>query len=135
MTSYSIDHFVLTVHNLDRTCRFYEQVLHIPVVTFGAGRKALQLGNQKINLHELESPFSPHAQRPTSGSADFCLMVDTPVDVLMNHLTEQAVPVLEGPVERTGAQGRLLSIYIRDPDGNLIELANDLSASEVSPGT
>ncbi|MBE7383435.1 MAG: VOC family protein [Leptolyngbya sp. SIO1E4] len=124
MPSYHLDHLVLTVQDIERTCLFYQQVLDIASVSFGAGRKALQLGQQKINLHTASQPFSPHARHPVPGSADLCLVTETPIPVLIERLHEHGVVILEGPVQRTGAQHTLLSIYIRDPDDNLIELAN-----------
>ncbi|MEM9002659.1 MAG: VOC family protein [Cyanobacteria bacterium P01_F01_bin.86] len=128
--SYRLDHLVLTVQDVERTCLFYQQNLNIPTVTFGTNRKALQLGAQKINLHPATQPLRPHAQHPLPGSADICLITDTPIPILIARLHTKGVMILEGPVQRTGAQGPLLSIYIRDPDGNLIELANECSSRE-----
>ena len=127
MSSYQLDHLVLTVQDVARTCLFYHQVLDIPSVNFGEGRRALQLGQQKINLHQAVRPLYPHAQHPTPGSADLCLITDTPIVVLIEKLHEKGITILEGPVQRTGARSLLLSIYIRDPDGNLIELSNECS--------
>jgi catechol 2,3-dioxygenase-like lactoylglutathione lyase family enzyme len=93
-------------------------------VTFGAGRKALAFGAQKINLHEAGREFEPKAQQPTPGSADLCFLTDTPVAQVAAHLAALGIAVIEGPVARTGAVGPLLSIYVRDPDSNLIEIAN-----------
>ena len=119
-----LDHLVLTVADIDASCAFYQRVLGMRSVTFGAGRKALVFGQQKINLHCHGAEFSPKALRPTPGSADLCFIVNTPLNLLVEHLRACAVPIEEGPVVRTGATGPLLSIYIRDPDHNLIELAN-----------
>ena len=119
-----LDHLVLTVADIDASCAFYQRVLGIQVVTFGQGRKALAFGQQKINLHRLGAEFEPKALRPTPGSADLCLIVSSPLVEVMAHLQRCDVAIEEGPVPRTGATGPLLSVYIRDPDRNLIELAN-----------
>lgn len=119
-----LDHLVLTVADIDASCAFYQRVLGMQVVTFGQGRKALAFGQQKINLHCHGAEFEPKALRPTPGSADLCLLVSTPLAEVMAHLQRCAVAIEEGPVPRTGATGALLSVYIRDPDRNLIELAN-----------
>ena len=124
MVFYQLDHVVLTVTDIEATCRFYSQVLQISVITFDEERKALQLGHQKINLHPAPAPIRPHAQHPQPGSADLCLITERPLTTVIDELQAHQVPILMGPVERTGAQSKLLSIYIRDPDGNLIELAN-----------
>jgi len=99
------------------------------VVTFGAGRKALQFGQQKINLHQLGHEFEPKAQHPTAGSADLCFIAITPLAALAQHLQTLGVPVEAGPVPRTGACGPIISLYFRDPDQNLIEVANYLDKS------
>lgn len=119
-----LDHLVLTVADIDASCAFYQRVLGMQVVTFGQGRKALAFGQQKINLHRLGAEFEPKGLRPTPGSADLCLIVSTPLMEVMAHLQRCDVAIEEGPVPRTGATGPLLSVYIRDPDRNLIELAN-----------
>lgn len=119
-----LDHFVLTVASIERTCAFYERVLGMACVTFGNGRKALAFGQQKINLHEVGKEFEPKAHRPTAGSADFCLITDTPLAEVIAHLQRQQVVIEEGPVARTGAIGPIQSVYIRDPDNNLVEIAN-----------
>ena len=119
-----IDHVVLTVENIQRTCAFYESVLGFEVITFESGRKALKFQSQKFNLHEKGKEFEPKALWPTPGSIDICLIAQTPLDVVMRELAEKNVPIEEGPVERTGAIGRLRSVYLRDPDRNLIEISN-----------
>lgn len=124
----SIDHLVLTVADIDVSCAFYEQVLGMEVITFGQGRKALKFGHQKINLHQAGREFEPKAQRPVPGSADLCLIADTAVADVITHLQVCGIPILEGPVERTGATGPIISVYFRDPDGNLIEIANPAAA-------
>jgi catechol 2,3-dioxygenase-like lactoylglutathione lyase family enzyme len=119
-----IDHLVLTVQDIGRTCVFYERVLGMQTVTFGDGRKALRFGSQKINLHEVGKEFEPKALKPVAGSADLCFLTPQPLDQVVEHFRACAVPIIEGPVRRTGAVGTLLSVYIRDLDGNLIEVAN-----------
>lgn len=119
-----LDHLVLTVESIADTCEFYSKVLGMRVVTFGVNRKALVYGTQKINLHQRGKEFEPKAERPTPGSADLCFIALTPIDKVMEHLRKCGVPILEGPVERTGASGPITSVYLRDPDGNLIELSN-----------
>lgn len=119
-----IDHLVLTVKDVEATIEFYVRVLGMQGVTFGAGRRALGFGNQKINLHPASGPFAPHAAQPTPGSADLCLIASTPILEVMAHLERSGVTIEQGPVERTGALGPLLSIYFHDPDGNLIEVSN-----------
>lgn len=119
----SLDHLVLTVWNIEETYVFYRDVLGMQLVTFGDSRKALHFGTQKINLHEAEKEIDPKAARPTPGSADLCFLVDTPLSDVMDHLRSHRVPILLGPVSRTGAQGPIESIYIRDPNANLIELS------------
>lgn len=121
-----IDHLVLTVKDIDRTCAFYRKVLGMEIVTFGKGRKALHFNNQKINLHEKGHEFEPKAGNPTPGSADLCFISDTSLDEVISHFKDQNIEILEGPVSRTGASGTIVSIYVRDPDSNLIEVSNYL---------
>jgi catechol 2,3-dioxygenase-like lactoylglutathione lyase family enzyme len=118
-----LDHLVLTVADIDRSCDFYERVLGFAVVTFGEGRKALQFGAQKFNLHQQGREFEPKAARPTPGSADLCLITEMPIAGVQEELAAAGVPIEEGPVDRTGALGPIRSVYIRDPDRNLIEIA------------
>jgi catechol 2,3-dioxygenase-like lactoylglutathione lyase family enzyme len=118
------DHLVLTVRDIDATCAFYTRVLGMQVVTFGAGRKALSFANQKINLHAAGHEFEPKALRPTPGSADLCFITHTPIEQIIEHLHAHNIPILEGPVPRTGALGPMISVYFRDPDGNLLEVSN-----------
>ena len=122
-----LDHIVLTVSNIETTCRFYKKTLGIESVEFKPGRFALMLGAQKINLHELGKEFEPKANIPTLGSADLCLVSDESVLMLKERILAMDIEILEGPVHRTGATGKLLSIYFRDPDGNLVEVANAVS--------
>lgn len=120
----TLDHLVLTVADIDRTVAFYERALGMQAVTFGAGRRALAFGGQRINLHRQGGEFEPKAARPTAGSADLCFLTRVPLAEVAAHLAACGVEVIEGPVCRTGAAGPILSLYCRDPDGNLIELAN-----------
>ncbi|MEY9979083.1 VOC family protein [Lysinibacillus sp. RC79] len=119
-----LDHLVLTVKNIDKTCSFYTQALGMEMVTFGEGRKALSFGQQKINLHEVGKEFEPKAAKPTSGSADLCLITDVPLLDVINHFKKLGIAIEEGPIQKTGAVGPITSVYIRDPDDNLIEVAN-----------
>jgi len=118
-----LDHMVLTVADVNVTCGFYESVLGMVRVTFGEGRTALAFGNQKINLHPHGREFEPKADRPTPGSGDLCFIVDGPIEKVVEHLNRLGVPIEEGPVPRTGATGPITSVYLRDPDRNLIEIA------------
>lgn len=120
----SLDHLVLTVADIDASIAFYVGVLGMEAVSFGAGRRALAFGAQKINLHPATAPLKPHALAPTPGSADLCLITTTPVAEVLRHLEACGVAVEEGPVPRTGAVGPIMSVYFRDPDGNLIEVSN-----------
>ena len=118
-----IDHLVLTVADVDTTIRWYEEVLGMKHERFGDGRSALRFGQQRINLHPSEGEIQPRATKPTEGSADICLVLDGSVEEAITHLNSLEVPLLLGPVMRTGATGPLTSLYVRDPDGNLIELS------------
>ena len=122
----ALDHLVLTVADMEASLDFYTQVLGMEAVVFAGGRKALAFGDQKINLHQAGREFEPKAARPTPGSADVCLLTSMPLEQVQAHLATHAVPVIEGPVRRTGARGPLLSVYFRDPDGNLVEVSNRL---------
>jgi catechol 2,3-dioxygenase-like lactoylglutathione lyase family enzyme len=119
-----LDHLVLTVASIEAAAEFYTRVLGMGVVTFGAGRTALTFGTSKINLHEAGKEFEPKARRPTPGSADICLIVEDGITEVMAELAAAGVDTEEGPVPRTGATGPITSCYLRDPDGNLIELSN-----------
>lgn len=118
-----LDHLVLTVADIEATCQFYAQVLGMEVITFGEGRKALRFGEQKINLHQWQQEIEPKSDNPTPGSADICLITKTPMDAVLAHLRGHQVEILLGPVPRTGATGPIRSVYFRDPDANLIEVA------------
>ena len=122
-----LDHVVLTVRDADRSVAFYA-ALGATEVRFGEGRRALEVGAQRINLHVAGAEFEPHARTPAPGTGDLCLLLDGSVDEAVADLAAAGIPVEVGPVERTGAAGPLRSVYVRDPDGNLVELA------EVRPG-
>jgi catechol 2,3-dioxygenase-like lactoylglutathione lyase family enzyme len=119
-----LDHLVLTVREVGATCAFYADVLGMEVVTFGEGRKALAFGRQKINLHQAGREFEPKSARPTPGSGDICLMAETPLEAVIAHVRACGVEIEDGPVPRSGATGPITSIYLRDPDENLIEISN-----------
>ena len=118
-----IDHVVLTVRDIEATCEFYARVLGMSAVTFGGGRKALQFGSQKFNLHESGREFEPKAAHPTPGSVDICLISAVPLPEVVGHLARCGVAIIEGPVAKTGARGPIRSVYFRDPDMNLIEVS------------
>lgn len=124
----SVDHFVLTVADVEASVRFYEDALGMRSETFAGGRRALRFGAQKINLHPSGNEYAPHAARPTRGSGDFCLLADVPLDDVIAHLRERGIAIEEGPVARTGATGPIRSVYFRDPDGNLVEVARPAEA-------
>ena len=117
-----LDHLVITVRDVDATCAFYREVLGMQVQTFGNGRLALKFGRQKINIHKVGHEIDPKADRTTPGSADLCLLVEDSLDDVVAALDEHRVDYL-GPVSRTGAHGAIISVYVRDPDRNLIELS------------
>ncbi len=118
-----LDHLVLTVKSVQATCDFYSRALGMQTITFAGGRKALSFGRQKINLHEAGNELEPKAQSPTPGSADLCLITTAPLKEVCDHLKGCAINIECGPIERTGATGSIESVYFRDPDLNLIEVA------------
>ncbi len=120
------EHIVLTVADIERTCNFYHNVLKMEILTFDGGRKALKFGRQKINLHTPGGEFTPKAKNPVPGSADICLVTYLNMDAVMRELKSGGVAIEEGPVEKSGADGKIISVYIHDPDGNLIEISNHL---------
>ena len=127
-----LDHIVLTVASIERTVAFYCSALGMTHELFGPDkRSALRFGSQKINLHQVGREFEPKADRPTPGSADLCFLVDD-VDAVAASLASAGVPILQGPVSRTGARGALVSYYVRDPDQNLVELSAYAKAAEVT---
>ena len=123
----ALDHLVLTVADIAATCAFYDSVLGMSTQSFdatdGSRRWALSFGQQKINLHQVGNEFEPKAKHATAGSGDLCFLTETPIDHWQDHLAHHAIPIEEGPVQRTGATGPILSLYIRDPDENLIEIS------------
>lgn len=119
-----VDHFVLTVKDIDATCAFYSRVLGMQPVTFAGGRRALAFGRQKINLHPAGNEYQPCAKHPVAGSADFCLITETPIAEVIEHLKACGVAIEQGPVPKTGATGPITSVYFCDPDGNLVEVSN-----------
>jgi catechol 2,3-dioxygenase-like lactoylglutathione lyase family enzyme len=124
MEIHHLDHLVLTVADIEKTVQFYTIILGFQVVTFGDNRKALTFGNQKINLHQKGHEFEPKAEHPTSGSADLCFISKTDIHEVLEELKLKNVEIIEGIVDRTGATGKIKSIYFRDPDMNLIEISN-----------
>ena len=121
-----IDHVVLTVADVEVTIAFYERVLGMRGVTFAAGRRALAFGAQKLNLHQAGREFEPKARRPTAGAIDLCFTTDVPLQDVVSHLRECSVQIELGPVAKVGARRALRSVYFRDPDGNLVEVANEV---------
>lgn len=124
-----IDHIVLTVADLERTTTFYERVLGMKAIAFGDGRRGIAFGDQKLNLHQVGHEFAPRALRPTPGAIDLCFTTDVPLEEVAAHLRAQSVTIELGPVDKIGARGALRSLYFRDPDGNLIEVSNEVIAS------
>ena len=120
----SIDHIVLTVKDIEATCDFYSRIMGMQVVTFRGNRKALKFGNQKINLHQIGKEFEPKAHYPTSGSADLCFVADTNINGIIEELQSNSIQIIKGPVEQIGAKGKMISVYFRDPDLNLVEVSN-----------
>ena len=118
-----LDHLVLTTAHEQACVDFYVDVLGMTLETFGAGRRALRFGQQKINLHVQGREFEPQATTPTPGSLDLCFIAELPLDAVIARLQALRVPIVEGPVLRTGAVSRLRSVYVRDPDLNLIEIS------------
>ena len=118
-----LDHLVLTTRDKTACIDFYTRVLGMQLETFGAGRQAFKFGAQKINLHEYGKEFLPKAALPTPGSLDLCFIAAVPLDAVIAHLARAGVAIEEGPVARTGASWPIRSVYVRDPDGNLIEVS------------
>ena len=120
-----IDHLVLTVQNIEESASFYESALGMEKILFGKNRLALKFGDQKINLHEYGNEFEPKAKQATPGSADLCFITPLGLEQAMAHIEKMGIEIIAGPVERSGANGPILSFYFRDPDQNLIEIANE----------
>ena len=118
-----IDHFVLTVRSVEDSCAFYQRVLGLKRLDEPERPTALLFGSQKINLHEVGRTFEPKARTPTAGSGDFCLVAAGPLAEICASLEANGVAIEVGPVERTGARGSMMSVYFRDPDGNLVEVS------------
>jgi catechol 2,3-dioxygenase-like lactoylglutathione lyase family enzyme len=118
-----LDHLVLTTRDKQACVRFYTDVLGMRLEQFGAGRLAFRFGAQKINLHEAGKEFLPKAHVPTPGALDLCFIAAIPLEEVIARLRQFGVPIEEGPVRRTGAEGPILSVYVRDPDRNLIEIS------------
>ena len=119
-----IDHIVLTVFDLERTIDFYSRVLGMEPVTFAGGRRGLAFGRQKLNLHQAGGEFEPKALKPAPGAIDLCFISATPLAEVIETLKAHGVAIIDGPVPKTGALGPMMSVYFRDPDGNLVEVSN-----------
>lgn len=122
-----LDHLVLTTANEEASTLFYVSILGMRLQTFGDGRKAFVFGNQKINLHIQGKEFEPKALKPMPGSLDLCFITSRPLEECMNIFRKNNIIIAEGPVNRTGAMGTIRSIYVRDPDQNLIEISEYLT--------
>ncbi len=127
-----IDHLVLTVFDIDRTLEFYRRVLGMEPIAFAGGRRGLAFGRQKLNLHQAGREFEPKAMNPAPGAIDICFATETPLEEVVQHLKGCGVAIAEGPVQKTGALGAMMSVYFRDPDGNLVEVSN-YSAAPAAP--
>jgi catechol 2,3-dioxygenase-like lactoylglutathione lyase family enzyme len=122
----SLDHLVITVRNLETSCRFYEQILGMVRQEFQPGRWSLNFGRQKLNVHVVGHVIDPHVRHATPGSADLCFLTQTPIAAVAIQLALLKIAIIDGPIQRTGAEGQLNSIYFYDPDENLIEVSNKL---------
>jgi len=127
----SIDHIVLTASDIDKTISFYCDILGMELYTFSVKDKskiryALKFGDQKINLHNEKLPFKPHSRNPISGAVDICFLSSTPIEKWENIFLINNIKIEDGPLQKTGATGPIMSIYIRDPDQNLIEISNKI---------
>ncbi|MGE8303541.1 MULTISPECIES: VOC family protein [Pseudomonas] len=121
-----LDHLVLTTVDVEACKDFYVRVLGMRLETFGAGRLAFCFGNQKINVHVRGQEFEPKAHLPVPGALDLCFIASVDLEQVIAHLQAQAWPIVEGPIQRTGATGPIRSVYVRDPDLNLIEISEPL---------
>jgi len=124
-----LDHIVLTTAHTGQCIDFYTRVLGMKLERFGEGRMALKFGGQKINLHEKGREFSPRATLAAPGTLDICFIASAPLKDVMARLASAGVPVIEGPVAKTGAVGPIRSVYVRDPDGNLVEISEPAGAA------
>jgi catechol 2,3-dioxygenase-like lactoylglutathione lyase family enzyme len=121
----ALDHIVLCVNDVATTCRFYERVLGMTPQEERPGKWSLHFGVNKISLQDARA--SPCIARDTvPGSGNFCVLTETPIDTVVAHLDEEGVEIIDGPAERAGAVGTILSVYLQDPDGNLVEVSNQL---------
>ncbi|MFC6274377.1 VOC family protein [Levilactobacillus tangyuanensis] len=118
----NIDHLTLTVADIERSIRWYHEVFDLPIIEFGDGRRGVKLGKQKINFQQSDTPHLPVAKHPTLGSADFAIIATDPLANILSHLTNYAVEIVDGPLPKEGALGPMTSVYVRDPDENLIEI-------------
>jgi len=123
-----IDHIVLTAFDVDRTIDFYSRVMGMEPITFAGGRRGLAFGRQKINLHQAGREYEPKALKPVPGSLDLCFIAETPLADVIAQLKANGVVIVDGPVQKTGALGPMMSVYFRDPDGNLVEVSNYAAA-------
>ena len=123
-----LDHLVLTTIDLTACKDFYTRVMGMRLETFGNGRVALRFGSQKINVHERGHEFEPKAHLPVPGALDLCFIASIPLEAVIAHLKAETWPIIEGPVLRTGATGPIRSVYVRDPDLNLIEISEQVPA-------
>ncbi len=127
-----LDHVVLYSTDIARTVDFYSTVLGMTHAVFDDGYHALHFGDHKVNLHDASAPFAPHARRPVAGALDVCLLTQTPISEVVAHLSAHDVQLIEGPCAQTGARGPMVSVYVHDPDGNLIEIASYEAAPDDS---
>lgn len=118
----NIDHITLTVSDIERSVRWYHEVFDLPIIEFDDGRRGVKLGKQKINFQQSDQPHLPVAKHPTVGGADFAIIATDPLANILSHLTNYAVEIVDGPLPKQGAMGPMTSIYVRDPDENLIEI-------------
>ena len=129
--SFFIDHVVITVFDINKSVHFYSNILGMELQEFlsstdNTKRKSLKFGRQKINLHEVSKPFKPHANKPLPGTMDICFISEINVNDLIKIFDNFDIKIEDGPVKKTGANGPIRSIYIRDPDKNLIEISNQI---------
>ena len=127
----NIDHVVITVSDIDKTIDFYSNILGMELQEFSSStdnvkRKSLKFGKQKINLHEASKPFKPHANNPIPGAIDICFLSEINIDDWIKIFNKFNIKIEDGPVKKTGANGPISSIYVRDPDKNLIEISNKI---------
>lgn len=119
-----LDHIVLTVADVERTCHFYGELLGLEILRYAHGRRAVLFGGQKISLHQHGREFEPHSREPTPGAVELCFIATEPVTQVADELERKGVDILLPPHPRTGARGALQSLFLYDPDGNLVEISN-----------